>query len=243
MKKLMLGFIALYSAFALTACPDGNSDGGSMIPVCPTTHVFDSSQNACIPINGSGVVVPNAGPVQYYDFNRSFQPSGWGVQTYNGDMQITNTAAYKTFLKEAMAVCDRMSNTWGYQAGLAKCDNWVSGSFQITMQIPPNLRPQISFKAYPAPNFYQYAVSFGIDGGGMAYNPLTLSQDTTFSLVNNSKGFEIRSYGSWTNGGGLRLIQIIVREGTLNDGYVNYELFYPHNGQATKIAAGKMKRY
>jgi hypothetical protein len=211
-----------------------------MIPTCPSTHVFDSNQNACIPINGSGVVTPQTN-VRYWDYNKSFSMSNWGVQTQNGDMQIVNAGAYKTFLKEAMAICDR--NIWGYQAGLAKCDSWVSGSFQLIVQIGPDLRPAISFTAYPQPNYYQYTLSFGINGGGMAFNPLNLASDTTFSLINNSKGFEIRGYGSYMNGGGLRLIQIQVHQGTLNDGYVNYELYYPYNNVATKIAVGKLKRY
>lgn len=240
MKKLVLSLIAIYASFVLTACPDGGG-GSTMIPTCPSTHVFDTNQNACIPINGSGIVTPQNGPARFYDFNRRFQASGWGVQTQTGDMQIVNASAYQTFLKEAMAVCDR--NIWGYQAGLARCDSWVSGSFELVMQIGQNLRPFISFTAYPAPQFYQYAVSIGINGGGMAFNPLNLSSDTTFSLINNSKGFEIRGYGSYMNGGGLRLIQIQVHQGTLADGFLNYELYYPHNGAPTKIAIGKLKRY
>ncbi len=241
MKKLMVSLIAVYASFVLTACPDGGGGGGNMIPSCPATHVFDSTQNACIPINGSGIVVPGNGVAQYYDYNRTFQGSQYGVQTYNGDMQIVNSGAYKTFLKEAMAVCDRTIAGWSW--GENKCDHWVSGSFQITMQVNSNLRPRISFKAYPAPSFFQFFGSLGIDNGTMPYNPLTLANDTTFSLINNSQGFEVRSYGSWTNGGGLRLIQIQVKQGKLNDGYLNYELFYPYNGQPTKVAVGKMKRY
>lgn len=239
MKKLVLSFIAIYASFVLTACPDGGG-GTTMIPTCPATHVFDSSQNACVPINGS-IVTPQSGPVRFYDFNRDYIQSGYGVQTRTGDMQIVSANAYKAFLKEAMAICDR--NIWGWEAGLAKCDSWVSGTFKLIVQIPENLRPFISFTAYPAPNFYQYAVNIGINGGGMAFNPLNLSSDTTFSLINNSKGFEIRGYGSYMNGGGLRLIQIQVHQGTLADGYLNYELWYPYNGHATKIAVGKLKRY
>lgn len=241
MKKLVITFIALYSAFVLTACPDGGDGGTTMIPTCPPTHVFDSSQNACIPINGSGIVTPNNGPVRYYDFNRRYQQSGWGVQQQQGDMQIVNANAYKSFLKESMAICDRTIKGW--DAGLSRCDSWVSGSFELVVQIGQNLRPFLSFTAYPAPNFYQYYVSLGPQGGGMAFNPLALSSDTTFSLINNSKGFEIRAYGSYMNGGGLRLIQIQVHQGTLADGYLNYELWYPYNGHATKIATGKLKRY
>ena len=241
MKKLVISFIAIYASFVLTACQDGGGGGTTMIPTCPSTHVFDSTQNACIPINGSGIVTPNNGPVRFIDFNRRYVLGGWGTQTQTGDMQIVNVNAYKSFLKESMAICDRA--IWGYQAGLAKCDSWVSGAFEIAVQIGQNLRPSLSFTAYPAPQFYQYTVSVGINGGGMAFNPLVLASDTTFSLINNSKGFEIRGYGSYMNGGGLRLIQIQVHQGTLADGYLNYELWYPYNGHATKIAIGKLKRY
>jgi hypothetical protein len=227
----------------MIGCGDNGGGGGNAIPTCPTTHVFDASRNACVPINGSGIVTPQT-TVQYYDYNRSFQNQGGyygGVQTYPGDMQIVNTNAYKQFLKEALAICDR--NIWGYEAGLASCDGWVSGTFRLDVRVGPDLRPAVSFTAYPAPQYYQYAVSVGINGGGMAFNPLVLTTGTTFNLINDSKGFEIRANGSYMNGGGLRLIQIQVQQGTLADGFVSYELYYPYNKVATRIATGKLKRY
>ncbi|MEN0057723.1 MAG: hypothetical protein AAGB31_02720, partial [Bdellovibrio sp.] len=185
-------------------------------------------------------VGPYSNVVQYYDYNRYFQSNGWGVTSTNGDMTIVNAGAYKTFLKQAMAVCDR--NIWGGQNGLASCDSWVSGALQVSFRMDSSMRPVITFKAHPAPSFFQWSLSYGIDAGGAAFNPLTL-QDTTFSLINNSKGFEIRSQGSYWNAGGLRLIQIQVLNGTLNDGYFTYDIYYPHNNVATKFATGRFKRY
>ncbi|WP_415064099.1 hypothetical protein [Bdellovibrio sp.] len=238
MKKLIASILAIYSALLMTGCGK-NNDGGNTTNtnvVCPTGTAWNGS----VCVNGSGVTVPN-GNVQYYDYNRYFQSNGWGVSTANGDMRIVDPAAFKTFLKEAMAVCDR--NIWGVQAGLASCDEWAAGSFMVSFSTNSSLKPSVRFEAYPAPSYFNWFVNFGIDAGGVAFNPLVLSSNNTFSLINNSKGFEIRAQGSYWNGGGLRLIQIQVLQGTLNDGYFTYDLYYPHNNVATKFATGKFKRY
>lgn len=239
MKKLLVSVMAIYSAVLMIGCgKDGGGGNTTTVVVpgggCPAGQVL--SGNVCI--NSTTGIVPN-GNVQYYDYNRNFDFYGYNAVT--GDMTITNTAAFKTFLKEAMGVCDR--NIWGWQVGLAKCDNWVSGSFQVSFSVNSSHRPTVQFKAYPAPSFIQYTGQFGIDGGGVAFNPLVLNQNNTFSLINNSQGFEIRAQGSYWNGGGLRLIQIQVLQGTLNDGYFSYDLYYPYNNVATKFASGKFKRY
>lgn len=240
MKKLLVSTLAIYSAVLMIGC--GKDGGGTTVvnPVvsnCPVGYV----QNGNVCTSGTGTTVPvnPTGNVQFYDYNRNFD--SWGYNSVSGDMTITNAAAFKTFLREAMGVCDR--NIWGWQAGLASCDNWVSGSFQVSFAVNSSLKPTVQFKAYPAPSFFQMYGSFGIDAGGVAFNPLVLSQNNTFSLINNSQGFEIRAQGSYWNGGGLRLIQIQVLQGTLNDGYFTYDLYYPMNNVATKFASGKFKRY
>lgn len=184
---------------------------------------------------------PPTGSNKYYDFNRIFHQSSSGISTVTGDMTIVNSDAYKVFLKEAMGVCDR--TVIGLDGGLSNCDNWVSGSFQIALSIDANLKPSVSFTAQPGASFFGTYVALGIDGGGAAFNPLVLSQNNTFSLINNSQGFEIRAQGTYWNGGGLRLIQIQVLQGTLNDGYFAYDIYYPYNNVATKIASGKLKKY
>lgn len=238
MKKLLISLMAIYSAVLMIGC---GKDGGGSTPVapvtgCPVGHIL--SGNVCVLTTGTNTV---NGTVQFYDYNRYFVQSGYGVSTSSGDMTITNAGAYKTFLKEAMGICDR--NIWGIQAGLSSCDNWVSGSFQVSFSVNSSLKPVVRFEAYPAPSFFQGFINIGIDAGGVAFNPLILNQNNTFSLINDSKGFEIRANGSYWNGGGLRLIQIQVVQGTLNDGYFTYELYYPYNNVATKFASGKFKRY
>lgn len=249
-KTFFTSIVALYFAVLMVSCSK-DSDNGGGYPygggACPIGTMWNGY--SCTPSN-PGYPMPGGYPngfppaaqttTRFYDYNRFFYTNGWSMGTQNGDMTITNTAAYKQFLKEAMAICDR--NIWGWEAGLADCSSWVSGSFQLEFAIDNSLRPLVSFTAYPAPNFYSYFVSAGIDAGGVAYNPLVLGSNTTFSLINNSKGFEIRAQGSYTNGGGLRLIQIQVINGTLNDGYFNYDLYYPFNNVPTKIATGKFKR-
>lgn len=238
MKKLFASFMVIYSTLMLISCGKDNSPGyaggvnNMPIPACPLNTVW----NGATCVNGSALV--NSGPARFYDYNRYFYSV---TNIVNGDMTITNSAAYQQFLREAMAVCDR--NIWGWDAGLSECANWVSGSFQVEFSIDSTLRPTVSFTAYPAPGFFNYFMSIGLSGGGVAFNPLVLSSNNTFSLINNSKGFEIRAQGSYWNGGGLRLIQIQVLTGTLNDGYFTYDLYYPYNNQPTKIASGKFKRH
>lgn len=240
MKKLIASLLVIYSALMLISCGKDNDSGygygaglaNMPVPVCPPNTIW----NGVSCINGTGVV-PTSGPVRFYDYNRYFSNYGNYV---NGDLTITNSGAYQQFLKEAMGICDR--NIWGWQAGLSDCANWVAGSFQVEFAIDSSLKPAVSFTAYPAPSYFNYFMNIGLTGGGAAFNPLVLSSNNTFSLINNSKGFEIRAQGSYWNGGGLRLIQIQVLTGTLNDGYFNFDLYYPYNNVATKFASGKFKR-
>lgn len=237
MKKLFVSLATIYSALWMVGCNQNSGGNNVATPVgyCATGQVW----NGYVCVNNNGTTV-TPGTVQYYDYNRAF--SAYGNTVAVGDMQIVNNEAYKAFLREAMALCDR--NIWGWEAGLAKCDNWTSGSFRLAFSINVNTKiPTLRFEAYPAPSFFQGFINIGIDGGGAAFNPLILFQNNTYSLINDSKGFELRAQGSYWNGGGLRLIQVQVANGTLNDSYFEYDLYYPYNNVATKIAHGKFKRY
>lgn len=233
MKKLLASFIAIYSAVMMIGCSkDGGSKNNTTVyPTCAAGTVWNGA--ACVVNGGSNVVTTT---VQYGDYNYyMIDPS------MRGNLSIVNAAAYETFLKEAMAVCDR--TIWGWDIGLADCSKWSSGSFMISFAVDSSLKPAVRFEAYPAPNWYYMTGNIGIQTGGMAFNPLVLTGNNTFNLVNSSQGFEIRAQGSMYNGGGLRLIQIIVNSGNLTQNEFNYELWYPYNNVATKIATGKFKRY
>ncbi|WP_374029254.1 hypothetical protein [Bdellovibrio bacteriovorus] len=241
MKKLLASFLAIYSALLMAGC--GKDGGGSPAPVnpvptCPSGQVWNG--NVCV--NGNPGQIPTS-RVQFYDYNKYFTQTAWGVSTASGDMRITDATVYKTFLKEAMAICDR--NIWGLQSGLADCNRWVDGSFQISWAMDSTMKPIVQFYAYPAPAYFQYTISLGINAGGVAFNPLILTSNNTYNLINQSKGFEIRAQGSMWNGGGLRTIYIQVLNGTLADSYVYYDVYYKHpdRNENIKFATGKFKKY
>lgn len=245
MKKLIALGLVLTAAFAFVGCSKG-SDSSNNNPggvVCQP----GSTWNGQYCVNGNGTIIsPGTSNIRYYDFIYYFQINyvtkmpmvNW--PNSRKAMRITNATVYKKFLKEAMAVCDR--NIWGYSSGYASCDNWTSGSMILQVDLDSSLRPAVYFTAIPS--FSWFNMSIGIDGGGMAYNPLALIQNTTYNLINQSKGFEIRTNGSYTNGGGLHLIQIQVVNGTTADREVNYTVYYPNSsGQPTAFLTGTLTRY
>lgn len=235
MKKLLMSLVAISSVVWFVGCSKSDGGGGALGVSCPSGSSYNGSY--CIDANGNTVnPVGPTSTVQYYDYN------WYQVYTqYRGDLTIVNSAAYKAFLKEALGVCDTQVWTLFPNIGYANCNAWTGGSLSIAWAMDSALKPSISFTAYPTPQYF--SASFGINGNGAALNPLNLYSATTYNLINNSKGFEIRSNGSSWNGGGLRLIQIQVPVGTLADNYFAYDVYYPLNGVATKFASGKFKRY
>ncbi|WP_413575947.1 hypothetical protein ACLVWU_16295 [Bdellovibrio sp. HCB290] len=245
MKKLILSLVTTVSVLAFVGCSSNDSGGGG--GVVPVTCNAGTTWNGqyCVGGNG-GIVSPGTTTIRYYDYVYYFQINYWtkaplvvnpSAKRY---MKITNTSVYKKFLKEAMAVCDR--NIWGWNSGYSDCNSWTNGSLMLQVDLNNSLQPSVYFTAIPSQQYFNF--SFGIDGGGMAYNPLALIQNTTYSLINQSKGFEIRSNGASTNAGGLHLIQIQVFNGTTANNQVNYQIAYPDsNGRGTVFATGTMTKY
>ncbi len=245
MKKLILLLVTAASLSAFVGCSNNDSGGGG--GTIPVQCNYGSTWNGqyCVTSNG-GIVSPGVTTMRFADYVYWFQIDYYTkmplrVETQSrGNMQITNSGVYKKFLKEAMAVCDR--NIWGWNNGYSSCDSWANGSLIVQIDLNNNLKPSVYFTAIPAPQFFNF--SFGIDGAGMAYNPLALIQNTTYNLINQSKGFEIRSNGANNNAGGLHLIQIQVPNGKTSDAQVAYQLAYPDsNGKGTVFATGTMIKY
>lgn len=232
MKKFILLSVTAVATLLMVACGKDGSGGnaGTGIPSCGVGLVYDVNTNTCVTVNGGNVVNQY---VRFYDYTM------YPMSYQRGSMTVTHNAGFKAFLSEAMGVCDR--NIAGWSTGVYKCDNWVSGSFTMQVGVGSNLVPELRFEAYPTPSFFNF--NMGIYGNTAVLNPLVLNQTNTFSLRNNSKGFEIRAQGSMLTASGLRLIQVIVENGTLADTQVTYGLYYPYNGTAVKIASGTMRRY
>ncbi|WII73077.1 hypothetical protein QJS83_04220 [Bdellovibrio sp. 22V] len=221
----------------------GKDGGGSPAPVnpvptCPSGQVWNG--NVCV--NGNPGQIPTS-RVQFYDYNKYYQQTGaWMPTVYNGDMRITDTTVYKNFLKEALAICDR---SIGWRGGLADCNQWIDGSFQVSWAMDSSMKPVVQFYAYPAPSYFQYYFDIGVNANGVAFNPLILSSNNTYNLINQSKGFEIRAQGTMWNASGLRTIYIQVLNGTLADSYVYYDIYYKHpdRNENIKFATGKFKKF
>jgi len=228
--------VSIASVAWFVGCSNNNSSSGGAI-----SYNCSYVNGACVDSYGNiisnGVVATSR--VQYYDnqFYFSFD-TGQYSPSIRGNMTIVNAGAYQQFLKEAMVVCDQAS-MWNW--GGNSCSTWLQGSLQVSFYIDSSMKPYIDFRAVPGQSWY--SGSAGFYTGGATLNPLQLYNNTTFNLINNSKGFELRSNGSYWNGGGLKLIQIQVDTGTLNDASFNYKLIYPYNGVATTFATGVFKRY
>ena len=230
MKKLLFSTIALVSAVWFVGCSKGGGGSDTVIPTC--TYVNGVCSNGGITYPGTTT------QVRYYDYKYYFDSTGMSYPQYAGGMTIVNSGAYQAFLREAMAVCDNAS----YSYGSSSCSTWAQGSLQVQFTVDASMVPQIYFAAVPGASWGSF--NFGWYGSnGVTMNPLTLNTGTTFSLINNSQGFEIRSQGSSLNAGGLKLIQIQVNQGTLGQNNLSYKLFYPYNGVATLFATGTFKLF
>ncbi|QDK46830.1 hypothetical protein DOM22_17535 [Bdellovibrio sp. ZAP7] len=246
MKKLILLLVTTASMLTFVGCGNNDSGGGGGAAAIPTCN-YGSTWNGqyCVTSNGN-IVSPGVTTMRFGDYKYWFQIDYYTrmpvqvVTQETGNLQITNTTVYAKFLKEAMAVCDR--TIWGWNTGYANCSSWTTGSLMVQLDMSNSLKPSLYFTAIPSQQYFSFNI--GINGGGMAYNPLALVQNTTYNLINQNKGFEIRTNGSSMNGGGLHLIQLQVPNGSINDSQVSYQLAYPDaNGKGTVFATGVLKKY
>ena len=245
MKKLIALGLVLTAAFTMVGCGKGSDSSNNNAGVtCPIGSNWNGQY--CVTNNGN-IVSPGTTNIRYYDYIYYFQIDYFTkMPTVNWpnsrkSMRITNPTVYKKFLKEALAVCDR--NIWGYSSGYASCNNWTSGSMILQIDLDStNSNPSVYFTAIPS--YSMFSMSIGIDGGGMAFNPLALIQIVKYSPINQSKGFEIRTTGSSANGGGLHLIQIQVLNGKPGDNNFTYQVFYPdENRTPREFLTGTLTRY
>ncbi len=242
MKKTILSLIGIASTALFIGCGSNNQGNNSINPGYPPPSncnlVNNAFGNSCL--NGIGTGTPTT--IQYFDYKFYFSfASGQYNPAATGGLVIVNSAAYKQFLKEAMNVCDFSSYSWGGST----CDTWLQGSLQVAFSVDASMKPILEFRAVPGQSWI--SGNFGLFSGGATLNPLLLSGNTTFNLIANSQGFEIRANGSAWNGGGLNLIQIQVDKGTLGEASFTYKLIYPYgaapNKVATTFATGTFRRY
>lgn len=234
--RVMLAAFASASLMMLTACGSSNSNG---TPPPPPPAVVPPQP----PCNGNNCVyqAPNAMKgfyAQSANFPSNFMNNGSSLQVSGNVTSI---------LEQAMGVCNRGA----YNGGLADCQTWVGGIYDLVFLVNPQNTNQVSviFRAYPQVNqqgWYTYqlptAQNFFLSllGWPVAQNPAgtfnPMILQSTINPVNNSQGFEIRSYGPQVSAGYNKLLQLQVANGKIEDQSFNFQLFW--NG--AQIATGTL---
>ncbi|MBX3016648.1 MAG: hypothetical protein KF767_02070 [Bdellovibrionaceae bacterium] len=237
LKPLKLMAVAVMGAgmMILSGCGSSSSGGSPATP--PITVV---PQTPCLG-NNCVYQTPNS-VIGFYSQSANF-PSGLFMN--NGSV-LQPQGAVVNILQDAMGVCNRGY----YNGGYADCQNWVNGIYDLVFLVNPQNPNQVTviFRAYPQQQSYTYNLPrwdqffMSLMGWPVAmnpqgtFNPMILT--STIHPVNNSQGFEIRTYGPQVSAGYNKLLQLQVPVGKIEDQNFNYELFW--NGD--KIAIGTLVR-
>jgi hypothetical protein len=245
MKKSLF----IYTMFAFTV-------GMGFLTACGNTNNNSSGVNSTLPTCVGGNCFYNYGTAAQYATNttvgfRSQTQSGYtnnvgyGYQQQAGAMQVQSS--FVNILRDAMGVCDR--NT--YSGGMSACSSWLGGQHSVSfgMNSTSSTGVQLTIKSnyvmnpnynyyYSLPSVQNMALNFlGIPTAQNpqgTYNPLILNGNIW--PVNNSQGFEIRAYGPTGSFAYNKLFQLQVPTGKVQDGSVQYILFF--NG--AQAASGSM---
>lgn len=239
MKHIFWILLAVATSVVVACGKSGGGGGGD--PVAP--------------VNPSGVSST---------INLAYYADNWSNS--QSTFTVTNQTAFREFLRTSMGVCNRVENS----GGTANCDAWVNGGFDMVLNVADvsTNKLAMTFRAWPQMNanytyWYQLPPStisgwagafLGVPPqatAGAYYNPLALG-DFSISAVNNSAGFEARSYGPLYGFGNRSLIQVRVDNGHLGEAYFSYKLGYPNcvqdsthkcsNPQNVWFATGTFKR-
>lgn len=226
MNKLLLAVGSLLVASVLSAC--GSSGGGSNNNVGCNGVIVNG---VCQP-NG-GVIVPPYGTTYKSGY---YGPTSLMMGSNSGD-------GLRSFLRNAMGVCDVATWAWGD----AKCDNWISGEWDVTIQL--NSTGQLKDGKYPTytngvATFRVYPRLSGWNLSAGLYSPMgascgvinnypycQISLQMTPNWINNYQGLEFRGYGVQGTASALKLVQIQLTDILTNkqDGTYNMKVSFPNN--------------
>jgi hypothetical protein len=181
------------------------------------------------------VVTPQNTQMGFYSQTGNIQIPGY----INNGSQLSMGPGMRALLKEAMGVCDREH----ISAGIASCDTWLRGGFDLVLLSPQGSRSQtvkLIMRSIPAsqlggfgwytaslPNFRQFIgclIGFCSSNPAGMFNPLVL--EANIFPVNNSQGFEVRAYGPYGSRSWNKLFQFQVHQGKLEDGRWNFIMYF-----------------
>lgn len=209
--KILLGVASIYIITGLVAC--GNNNQGNPVPVaaapgagvvCPAGSTLNTLNGLCIAPNGQVVSSSSSNTIDFM------------ADSYDGTVTITDSSAYKSFLKNAMGVCDN-------------CSSWDNGRLSIVILAnTSNSSLYAYFWPYQESKFNLFNVNFGLANTN-SFWPLVLTMPT--SPYNNSQGFMAQSKGNTYTKGYQSVISIVVNQGKIQDGYFDFMLSYSSDGQ------------
>ncbi|MBX2987638.1 MAG: hypothetical protein KF802_07050 [Bdellovibrionaceae bacterium] len=254
MKHALWIFLGLYVSAMVVACGGGTnniseSDGLSNAG-CPSGSTF--YMGYCMNTYGQPIAGYNGVAYQSATSN----PYGYSNA---GQLTITNSSVYNQLLREGFGICDQAS----YSGGNTSCSSF--NYFMLSLQAPnvDSNTIRLTMETWPTNyNNYQYYVnapswsqagscmftSFFFGGCYMMpnqyqaqyYHSNIMPLNMVVSNINNSKGFEARSYGPSGTISQNKLIQFQVANGKFQDGYFDFQLVY--GGQGNIFATGRMVR-
>lgn len=240
MKKLVMAFIALGSAFLVACGKDGGGTNTVVNPPvggCPAGTVWNGT--VCI---NSTVTVPNGGSFEFYAATANYG---------NTNIQITNQGVYTNFLQKALGVC-ATSGVIGNTS--YKCENWNNSFLEVAIAGQFNVNPndtcfkshgqvtpqslQVRVQALPYINsFFQWGGGFWPAADFWPYNNNRVVTGTGHH-IGDCTGVDIwATYNRYT-------FQIRFENATLNANQLNFKLFWggPPLSVGTEFARGVMTR-
>ena len=220
MKKIFFSLVFL-SLAGMVSCADSgskndNSPPPQVAPLCPQGQSYVNG--SCV--NPSAPVVVQ-GSLSYLADVGNFSEGATG--------SLSTTSKYKTFLKKAMAVCERAQ----YNGGASKCSSWRDGYNSLVLTVENNLTNvgRAEFRSYPLQNGiinWDFQFNFLAPGTfAQPSNPYILRMN--LAPYNESQGFALQANGQdgWNgtiiNEARASVIRIIVENGRWGDNEIPFE--------------------
>lgn len=244
-KRYFIGAsLVIYSVFGVIACSKStdtqNANGNvAAVPLtsnCPsgTAPIYTAGYQMCQ--GPGGVLTP---PITQWSIG--------GGSRYKSDnfcmrnLSISNSTKIREFVKEAMGMCDQGQ----YSGGTSDCSAWANGYYQVELETNGS-QAAVRISAMPTSTGYYYSIPSFSDFflGMMGFpvylsnpvsaprNPLTLS--LTLYPINNSQGFEGRSWGDPSTLAARSMVQVQVNTGKAGDPIFSYQIAY----EGTYILSG-----
>ena len=222
MKKLFIALTTL-ATLGLIGCADSGSKGGNgtpppqVAPLCPQgqSYINGSCAFASPPVTVQGSLSYLADVGNTYD---------------GGTNSISLTNKYKTFLKKAMAVCERAQ----YNGGSSKCSSWRDGYNSLVVTVENNLTnvARADFMSYPLTNSginWDFQFNFLSPGTyAQASNPYSLRMN--LAPYNANAGMALQANGQdgfngvIINEARMSVIKIIIPNGQWGDNQLDFEV-------------------